>query len=582
MQAHPQREVRPGQAGRVGRRRPERSHMKSRLIAAVLATVAGAALLATAALGADSSASASASAAARGGTLRVDNRNDFDFIDPSLAYFSHSWQLEWAVQLTLMSFPDREGDAGARIVPHASAGMPLVSRDGKTYTFTIKNGFRFSDGKPVTAANFAAAITRALNPKMQSPAASFLTDVVGAQAVLDGKAQRASGVTARGNRLQIRLTKVAPDFTARMSMPFFSAIPTNMPITAEGVEAPMVSAGPYYVRSWVKGRTATVVRNPHWNNTREPYKSLARPANVDQIVFTIGNSLDATRLRLEANQADLGPVPPAAHAELAQKYGLNQGRWFVRKQMVFWYLALNNEQPLFRGNTKLRQAINWAIDRPQLVRQFGYLAGSRTDQILVPGLPGYRDWDIYPLQGVNATSLARARSLSQGNTRSGKAVMYTANSSPGPQIAQVVQYNLKQIGIDVEIKQYDRVVQNTKSGTRGEPFDISYEGWGSDYPDPYNFVNKLLDGSKIQKENNNNLSYFNDPTWNKRMQQASTLSGDGRARAYADLDRGLMKDAAPFAPYISQNARILVGQDVGGYSFQPVLGSTNLVAVCKK
>ena len=70
--------------------------MKNRLIASVLATVAGAALLATAALGSGSSSSASASATARGGTLRVDNRNDFDYIDPGLAYFSHSWQLEWA------------------------------------------------------------------------------------------------------------------------------------------------------------------------------------------------------------------------------------------------------------------------------------------------------------------------------------------------------------------------------------------------------------------------------------------------------------------------------------------------------
>ena len=77
-------------------------------------------------------------------------------------------------------------------MPHAAAGLPLVSRDGKTYTFTVKNGFRFSDGKPVTAANFVASINRNLNPQMQSPASSFLTDVVGAQAVLDGKA--AAGV----------------------------------------------------------------------------------------------------------------------------------------------------------------------------------------------------------------------------------------------------------------------------------------------------------------------------------------------------------------------------------------------------
>jgi ABC-type oligopeptide transport system substrate-binding subunit len=556
--------------------------MHSRLIAAVLATAVGAALIAAAALGSSGASSASASASARGGTLRVDNRNDFDFVDPSLAYFSHSWQLGYATQLTLMSFPDKEGDEGARVVPSAAAGLPLVSKDGKTYTFTVKNGFRFSNGQNVTGANFVAAMNRALNPKMQSPAASFLEDVVGAKAVIDGKGQRASGIKVQGNKITITLTKVAPDFVSRMTLPFFAAIPANLAIDSDGVGAPLVSAGPYYLKEWTQGRTATAVRNPYWNNNREPWKSLGRPANVDAIQFTIGNSLDATRLRLEANEADLGGVPPGAHAELASKYGINKGRWFVRKQQVLWYFAMNTEQPLFKGNTKLRQAVNWAIDRPQLVRQFGYLGGARTDQILPPGMLGYTNHSIYPLGGVNSTSLGKARTLSDGSTRTGKAVMYTFNSSPGPQIAQVLQFNLKQIGIDLEIRTYDRVVQNTKAATRGEAFDVTFEGWGADYPDPYLFLNKLLDGTNIQAANNNNMSYFNDPAWNKKLKAASLLSGDERGKAYSELDRGIMKDAAPLAPFITQNARILVSEDVGCYSFQPVYGTSNLVAVCKK
>lgn len=556
--------------------------MHSRLIAAVLATVVGAALLAAAALGSSGASSSAASASARGGTLRVDLRNDFDYVDPSLAYFSHSWQLEFATQLTLMSFPDKEGDAGSRVVPSAAAGLPLVSKDGKTYTFTVKKGFRFSNGQPVAGSHFASAMNRALNPKMQSPAASFLEDVVGAKAVLDGKAQRASGIKVQGNKITIALTKVAPDFVSRMTLPFFSAIPPNLASDPNGVGAPLVSAGPYYLREWVQGRTATVVRNPHWNANKEPWKSLGRPANVDAIQYTIGNSLDATRLRLESNAVDLGSVPPAAHAELAEKYGINKSRWFVRKQQVLWYFALNNEQPLFKGNTKLRQAVNWAIDRPQLVRQYGYLGGARTDQILPPGMLGFTNHAIYPLGGVNSTSLTKARALSQGATRDGKAVMYTFNSSPGPQIAQVLQFNLKQIGIDLEIRQYDRVVQNTKAATRGEAFDVTFEGWGADYPDPYLFLNKLLDGTNIQAANNNNMSYFNDPAWNKKLKSAALLSGDERGKAYSDLDRGIMKDAAPMAPFITQNARILVGEEVGCYSFQPVLGTSNLVAVCKK
>jgi peptide/nickel transport system substrate-binding protein len=543
--------------------------MKRRFWLSLALAACGAGLLVSAGFaGSASSPQGSAGTAARGGTLRVDLRSDWDYIDPALAYFTQSWQILNATNLKLLAFPDKEGPAGSRMVVQAATGFPKVSRDGKTYTFTIKQGFKFSDGKPVTAANFAASFKRALTPRMQSPASSFLDDV--------------ASYSAKGMTLTVKLKKVAPDFLARMTMPFFSAIPTNLPITPEGVDAPLVSAGPYYVKEWVKGRSAVVLRNPSWNNAKEPYKSLARPANVDRMTFTVGNSLEAILLRLQRNETDLGNIPPASASQLADQYGINKGRFFIRKQLTTWFLSLNTSQPLFRGNTKLRQAVNWAIDRPQIVRQYGFLGGGRTDQILPPGMPGYRDANIYPLSGVNTASLTRARALARGNTRTGKATMYTFTAAPGPGIAQVVQFNLRQIGLDVEIKPFDRVVQHEKSATRGEPFDLTVEGWGADYADPYNFLNVLLDGGRIQATNNVNTSYFNDAAYNRRMEQAARLSGDARYAAYAKLDADITRDAAPMGTFINTNAKILVSQDVGCYTYSVVTGSSNLVAVCKK
>ena len=89
-------------------------------------------------------------------------------------------------------------------------------------------------------------------------------------------------------------------------MPFFSAIPVNRPIVPEGVDAPLVSAGPYYVQAWTKNRSAVIVRNPHWNNAKEPWKALKRPANVDRMTYTIGTSQDAQLLKLRRNETDLG------------------------------------------------------------------------------------------------------------------------------------------------------------------------------------------------------------------------------------------------------------------------------------
>jgi peptide/nickel transport system substrate-binding protein len=535
-------------------------------------TVLGAGLLAAAGLASSTSTHAADAAGAkphRGGTLRIDSRSDFDSVDPALSYFSHSLQLQNATQLKLVSFPDSEGTAGGRMVPEASAGFPKVSADGRTYTFAIRKGFRFSNGAPVTAANFRAAFARALNPKMQSPASSFLDDV-------------RSFRTVGRYGLRVTLTRPAPDFLARLTMPFFSAIPVNRPVVEGGVDGSVVSAGPYTLKEWVKGRSALVVRNPYWNNAKQPWRSAGRPANVDRIVYTFGNSLDATYLRLRKDEVDLGGTPPSAPSQLASEFGINKSRFFVRRLMVQWYLALNNESALFRNNVQLRQAVNWAIDRPQLVRQHGFLAGVRTDQILPPGMPGFKDRNLYSLEGVSDTTLARAKALARGRTRGGKAVLYAINTAPSPAIAQVVQYNLKKIGIDVEIKTFDRTVEHEKAGTRGEPFDIAHEAWAADYPDPSNFLNVLLDGRRIQPTNNVNMAYFNDPAYNRKLDAAARKSGPERLAAYASLDADIMQNRAPWAPYLALNQRIFVSPSVGCFTYSSVYGTTNLAAVCKK
>jgi ABC-type oligopeptide transport system substrate-binding subunit len=533
----------------------------------------GASLLVAAAVGAGA---ASGGAAKRGGTLNVETRNDFDHIDPAYAYFNHAWQMEGATQLRLFEFPDgKTGEAAKALVPMGAQGFPRVSKDGKTYTFQIRPGFRFSNGQAVTAANYAYAINRILNVSPPSDAVPYLTqDVLGAKDVVDKKAAKPSGVIAKGNTLTITLTKVAPDLVSRLSMPFFAAAPLSFPLKSEVTTAPVHSAGPYYLQSHEANRTALAVRNP---NYRGPRKGM-----VDRMAWTFGNSLAAQRLKVERGEADLGSFPPAEAADLAQRYGINRpgGRFYVKPSSTVWYLSFNHERPLFSGNqglgnVRLKQAINFAVDRPQLARQWGYLGAKRTDQILPSTMNGFKDHNIYPIKGANT---ARASQLARGNTRGGKAILYTFDVAPGPGIAQVVQFNLKQIGVDVEIKTFARTVQHEKMATRGEPFDIGLEGWGQDYPDPANFINVLLDGRRIQSANNQNVAYFNNSGYVAKIERASRLSGKTRYEAYKALDLDLMKNVAPWAPLAQRNQQIFTSDRIAKWVFQEVYANTNLVA----
>jgi len=538
-------------------------------LSTALLAVGGSLLLAS---GFASPASSATERASAGGTLNVDLTTDVDYTDPALDYLSTGWELEYATGLKLLNYPDKNGAAGAQLQPEAAAGFPKVSNNGRTYDFTVKAGFtKFANGQPVTAANFAFVLNRNASPKMQSPSTPFLQDIVGAQAVIDGKASSISGVKVRGNHLIITLNQPAPDFLARIAMPFFIALPTNTPIDPNGVEEPS-TAGPYFVKDRVPNKSIVLARNPYYKGKR--------PHNATQIVYTVGNSLEAIRLRVEQGSSDYAAagVPPSAYAELAQKYGINRGQLWVKPQLGVSYIAMNHDRPLFKNNVPLKKAINYAIDRRALVAQGGFLSGKRTDQILPPGMAGFRNADLYPLKAPNFTF---AKKLAQGHTGDGKAVLYSSNRGATPLRAQIVQFDLKQIGLDVEVKLFARAVQIEKEGTRGEPFDLTLEGWIADYADPFDFINVLLSGNSLHDANNNNVAYFNAPKYNRMMEQASRLSGAARYKAYGNLDVDMFKNDPPWAAYQNFNSRIFVSKRFGCFVYNAIY-TIDLAAACLK
>jgi ABC-type oligopeptide transport system substrate-binding subunit len=555
--------------------------MHKRLMLSVAMLAIGAGLLAataTAGSSGSSGAQASSGAAQKGGTLRVSLNTDLDYVDPALAYYTVSWSIEYATCSNLMNYPDAPAPRGSRLVPEVAQGSPVISKNGKTYTFTLKKTYRFSNGAKITAASYAAAINRNLNPKMASPAQPFIEDILGAKAVIDGGATKASGVKVLSPyKLQIRLTKRAPDLLSRLAMPFFCAIPANLPINPDGISAPVVGSGPYYIAKWEPKRSITLLRNRFYKGPR--------PHNVNAVQYDIGLPLTTIRLNIENNTSDYpgDGLPPAAFAELGQKYGVRKGspgQFFVNPSAAFRYLAMNHDRPLFGGSTAgnvgLKKAVNNAIDRIAMINQRGAYAGVINDQYMPPSMRGFQNAAIYP----SRPNVARAKSLANGNTRGGKGVFYCANSGAAPPTCQIVQDNLKAIGLDLEIKLFPRAVQFTKTGTRGEPFDVSLEGWHMDYFDPYDFI-FLLDGTTIRPANNVNFSYFNSPAYNRKIAAAASLVGQARYRAFGTLDIDLAKNAAPLASYITDNTRILVSKSTGCFAYHPVY-ELDIPSICKK
>jgi ABC-type transport system substrate-binding protein len=257
---------------------------------------------------------------------------DIDYVDPALAYYVISWQIEQATCARLVNYPPLPGEPGRRLQPEIALGMPTVSPDGRTYTFTLRDDFKFApSGEQVRPEHFKHAIERALDPRMAAPAQSFFAGIQGIEAV--------------GNTLRITLANPDGTFLARMAMPFACPLPLSVQVNPDGIGAPVPSAGAYYVKTWTPKQQIVLERNPYYPGDVPHFQT---------IDVSIGLPLATIRLEVESGNADYGPVPPSAHAELAEKYGPNSeaakaGRqqWFANPAAAIRYLALNHDRPLF-------------------------------------------------------------------------------------------------------------------------------------------------------------------------------------------------------------------------------------------
>ena len=210
----------------------------------------------------------------------VDN---IDYMDPALAYNAESWQALYATCAKLLNYPDRPGVGGDQLTPEVAQSLPAGSRDGRSYTFTIRRGFRFSppSNQPVTAQTFKYTIERTLDPAMKSPIAHEFANVTGATAYMAGKAPHISGVVAHRTDLTIHLLKPEPDILSKLAQPFFCAVPSNTPTQPGGLRV-IPSAGPYYVASYVPTQALVLVRNPNYHGDR--------PHRFDRIELKLGVS----------------------------------------------------------------------------------------------------------------------------------------------------------------------------------------------------------------------------------------------------------------------------------------------------
>jgi peptide/nickel transport system substrate-binding protein len=557
---------------RLAKRVAKRGRMRHKVLPSALA-IGGAFLL----FAAQPGAPGSTTTVRKGGIFRISFHaaSGLDYVDPALASTAPGWAVLDTTCARLLTYPDKPPPAGFRFVPEVAAGLPKISPDRRTYTFTLRSGFRFSDGTPVRASAFARAIHRTLAPGVNSPGAQHTRDIVGAAAVLSGRKATASGVVARGNTLVVRFARPVPDFLHRTTTTFLCAVPPTLPADPEGVGA-FPAAGPFYVKDYRPGERVVLRRNRFYRGSR--------PHHVDGFDIDLrALSPQEVVARVDRGEADWGYTTSGIYFDpslgLVAKYGINRSRFFVRPGFTLRMLAYNSARPVFRNNPSLRRAVNFALNRRAIINgTSGPLASVPSDQYLPSVIPGFRNAHVYPLERAN---LVRARQLASGNLRGGTVVLYTSSSPLPMALGQLVKRQLAEIGLKVDVRGFPLHTASgayfAKLATRGEPWDLALGLWQPSYVDPYAYLNQLLDA---RYSGGTNFTRFESRAYDQQMRRtASLVQSRARSRAYGTLDVRLARDAAPLAAIDFLKEPTLVSRRVGCIVLRPVL---DLTAVCLK
>jgi YVTN family beta-propeller protein len=517
-------------------------------------------------------------APAAGGVVHLTLGLDSPVLDPALV---GGFQLTYATCANLVTYPDKPAPAGSHMVPEVAEAVPAPTDGGKTYTFKIRPGFRFSppSNEEVTAETFKSTIERVVNPRMKSPQASVFSRVVGYRAYERGESKALSGVTARGRTLTIRLSQPDGGFLANLAEAAACAVPIGTPVDPAGIND-IPSAGPYYIASYTPRQQIVLRRNPNYHGDR--------PHRLDRMVVTLGVDPSSALREIEAGTADYtldGGLPHDAAPRLAARYGpgskaakAGHQRYFISSAVGARWLHMNTSRPLF-SDVRLRRAVNYALDRPALVAAGRrspevnpFNAGEPTDSYLLPSIGGATGVHVYPLNGPD---LRRAEQLA--GRRHATAIMYTPSGPPWLQEALIVQRNLKPLGINVEVKQFAGAEFFSRIARRGEPFDLAVSGYAFG-PDPGGVLG-TFGGSNVRPAGLAGFSYFDNPAFDRQLEAAAKLSGPKRYRTYSRLAVELERRFAPAAPFAPNSSRDFFSARIGCQIYQPVWG-IDLGALC--
>ena len=512
----------------------------------------------------------------RGGTLRLATVFGLDFVDPALAYAPESWSTLSVTNDGLVAFRRVAGVEGGQLVPDLAEALPVATDGGKTYTFRVRPGIHYSNGRVVQPDDFRRAIERVFEVKPLSGGRPYYGDIVGAANCRPGRrCDLSKGIVTNSAARTVTFHLTAPDadFLTKLASTFAVAVPASTPPHDVG-NHPVPATGPYMIASFKNG-SAKLVRNPRFREWSADAKPDGYP---DAIVWRAEQ--DAAKVKQATGRVERGDsdfafsvVPPLGKAEIDRLTTRYPGQLRFSTSPVTNYFFLNTRVPPF-DDVRARLAVNYGLDRQALASLLGR-ANAPTCQILPPNYPSYRRSCPYGQGGV--AGVDKARRLVRASGSAGQSVVVW---SPGPDHVQAnyMASLLRSIGYRAKLhligdvgKYFDAV---TNSRTRAQ---MGYYGWGSDFPSESEFISPVFTCAGFVPgvpPATTNPAEFCNRALDRELEHAASVQAQDPPAAHA-LWRALEQKLLAQAPYVPTSNRKNVdflAKRVGNYQYHPQWG----------
>ncbi|MFE2053463.1 ABC transporter substrate-binding protein [Streptomyces sp. NPDC059459] len=506
-----------------------------------------------------------AAEAKKGGELKFASAQDADSWDTTRGYYGFMWNFSRYYSRQLVTNKTEPGKAGAEVTPDLATDVAKVSDDGKTYTYTLRDGVTWEDGKPITSKDVKYGIERVWAQDVLSGGPTYLKEVLDPKDEYKGPYKDKSAdklglksiETPDDKTIVFKLPQANSDFEEMLALTSASPVRQDKDTKAKYGLRPF-SSGPYKFESYSPGKDLKLVRNTEWKQESDPVRK-AYPDKISIKFFSNANDLDARLLAgdYDIDLAQTGLSPQGRTTALQEHKGNldNPVSGYIR------YASFpQNVKPF--DNIHCRKAVLYGADHVSLQTARGgpVAGGDIGTNMLPPSVPGSegQKYDPYGMAGENKKgNVAKAKEELKacGKPNGFKTTVAVRNNKPVEvATAESLQASLKKVGIDLEIYQYDGAqyasVIGSPTNVAKKGYGIIIMGWGPDFPSVQGYGLPLWHSDYILDSANNNFAMIKDKAIDGLFADYLTeLDDSGKAKIATEINHKVM-EGAYYLPFV--------------------------------